>query len=106
MQSLLPEGTKIVVNFDGTQFVEESVEELILTLLGAALLTALVCWITRTRAMPRRLPSTITGSKPRRTVSSTLRAASIRLRGSHKLAATRMGPVSKDRGERLARAVS
>lgn len=45
IQKSLPEGTKIVVNFDGTKFVEESVAELILTLVLAALLTSLVCWI-------------------------------------------------------------
>jgi HAE1 family hydrophobic/amphiphilic exporter-1 len=41
----LPEGTKVIVNFDGTKFVEEAVHELILTLILAALLTSLVCWI-------------------------------------------------------------
>lgn len=45
IQKQMPEGTKIVVNFDGTKFVEESVAELILTLVLAALLTSLVCWI-------------------------------------------------------------
>ncbi|MBX3020088.1 MAG: efflux RND transporter permease subunit [Bdellovibrionales bacterium] len=45
MQSLMPEGTSIIVNFDGTKFVEEAVHELILTLILAALLTSLVCWM-------------------------------------------------------------
>jgi HAE1 family hydrophobic/amphiphilic exporter-1 len=45
LQKVMPEGTQIVVNFDGTKFVEESVAELILTLVLAALLTALVCWM-------------------------------------------------------------
>ncbi len=45
IQKLMPQGTNIVVNFDGTAFVEESVAELILTLLYAALLTSLVCWL-------------------------------------------------------------
>ncbi len=45
IQKTLPEGTNIVVNFDGTKFVEESVFELILTLMLAALLTSLVCWV-------------------------------------------------------------
>lgn len=45
MQKELPEGTKIVVNFDGTKFVEESVSELLLTLFLSALLTSIVCWI-------------------------------------------------------------
>lgn len=41
----LPEGTQMVVNFDGTKFVEESVDELLLTLVLAAILTSLVCWL-------------------------------------------------------------
>lgn len=45
MQKSMPEGTSIMVNFDGTKFVEESVEELLLTLVLAALLTSLVCWM-------------------------------------------------------------
>ncbi len=45
IQKTMPEGTEVIVNFDGTKFVEESVEELILTLVLAALLTSLVCWI-------------------------------------------------------------
>ena len=45
IQKLMPEGTKVVVNFDGTKFVKESVQELVLTLLFAAFLTSLVCWI-------------------------------------------------------------
>lgn len=45
IQKTLPEGTRFVVNFDGTKFVEESIAELILTLGLAALLTSLVCWL-------------------------------------------------------------
>ncbi|MCC2680053.1 MAG: hypothetical protein K0R29_2629 [Pseudobdellovibrio sp.] len=45
IQKDLPEGTDIRVNYDGTQFVEHSVAELILTLVLAALLTSLVCWV-------------------------------------------------------------
>lgn len=45
IQKDLPEGTKIVVNFDGTKFVEESVAELLLTLFLSALLTSVVCWL-------------------------------------------------------------
>lgn len=45
IQKTLPEGTSIVVNYDGTKFVEESVHELVLTLVLAALLTSLVCWL-------------------------------------------------------------
>lgn len=45
IQKSLPEGTKIMVNFDGTKFVEESVHELVLTLVLAAILTSIVCWM-------------------------------------------------------------
>jgi len=45
VQKTLPEGTTFMVNYDGTKFVEESVQELILTLVLAALLTSLVCWM-------------------------------------------------------------
>ncbi|MCB0376976.1 MAG: efflux RND transporter permease subunit [Bdellovibrionales bacterium] len=41
----LPEGTVMGVNFDRTQFIRESVDELIFTLLLSALLTSLVCWL-------------------------------------------------------------
>lgn len=41
----MPAGAQIVVNYDGTQFIEESVHELVLTLVLAALLTSLVCWL-------------------------------------------------------------
>jgi len=39
-----PEGMDIGVNFDSTQFIEESVHEIEFELLLACLLTALVCW--------------------------------------------------------------
>lgn len=45
IQKTLPEGMNIVVNYDGTKFVEESVHELVLTLILAAILTSLVCWL-------------------------------------------------------------
>jgi HAE1 family hydrophobic/amphiphilic exporter-1 len=41
----LPEGTKLSINFDTTQFVKESVSELIFTIILSALLTSLVCWL-------------------------------------------------------------
>ncbi len=41
----LPEGVKLGVNFDSTQFIRESVNELIFTLFLSALLTSLVCWM-------------------------------------------------------------
>ena len=41
----LPEGTRMSVNYDRTQFIRESVNELVFTLLLSALLTSLVCWL-------------------------------------------------------------
>ncbi len=45
VQTDLPEGMKLGVNFDSTTFVEESIHELIFALLLSALLTAIVCWL-------------------------------------------------------------
>lgn len=44
VQELLPDGVELGVNFDSAPFIEESVNELLFTILLAALLTALVCW--------------------------------------------------------------
>lgn len=44
-QKELPEGTSFVINYDGTKFVEESIGELVLTLVLAAILTSAVCWV-------------------------------------------------------------
>ncbi len=44
VQELLPDGVELGVNFDSAPFIEESVQELIFTIILAALLTALVCW--------------------------------------------------------------
>jgi multidrug efflux pump len=41
----LPEGLFLVVNFDTTVFVEKAIDEILFTLLLAALLTSLVCWL-------------------------------------------------------------
>ncbi|CBW25367.1 probable membrane protein [Halobacteriovorax marinus SJ] len=41
----LPEGTNLSVNFDRTQFVRLSIDELIQNLIISALLTSFVCWI-------------------------------------------------------------
>jgi len=41
----LPEGTVLSINFDATQFIRESVNELMFTLLLSALLTSIVCWL-------------------------------------------------------------
>jgi HAE1 family hydrophobic/amphiphilic exporter-1 len=45
IQSQLPPGMKISVNFDSTLFIEKSVHELNMHLLMAVILTALVCWM-------------------------------------------------------------
>jgi hydrophobe/amphiphile efflux-1 (HAE1) family protein len=41
----LPEGLGLNINFDGTEFVEEAIREILFTLVLAALLTGLVCWV-------------------------------------------------------------
>ena len=41
----LPEGLFIVINFDTTLFVERAIDEILFTLMMAALLTSLVCWV-------------------------------------------------------------
>ncbi|WP_141733014.1 efflux RND transporter permease subunit [Oligoflexus tunisiensis] len=45
LNKILPEGTAIEVNFDSTTFIRESVEELVVTIVLAAALTSLVCWL-------------------------------------------------------------
>lgn len=44
VQKNLPEGYAIDVNFDSTQYIEDTVDELKFNLLLSALLTSLVCW--------------------------------------------------------------
>ncbi len=41
----LPDGMLLGINFDGTRFIEESVQEIEIELLASVLLTALVCWL-------------------------------------------------------------
>jgi multidrug efflux pump len=41
----LPEGVNIGVRFDGTTFVKHAIDEILFTLVLAALLTGLVCWL-------------------------------------------------------------
>lgn len=41
----LPKGVSLEINFDRTQFIRESVNELVFTLLLSAILTSLVCWL-------------------------------------------------------------
>ncbi|MBI2094361.1 MAG: efflux RND transporter permease subunit, partial [Candidatus Omnitrophica bacterium] len=45
VKPFLPEGIELGVNFNRTQFVEESVNELTFTLVLSALLTSFVCWL-------------------------------------------------------------
>jgi multidrug efflux pump len=45
LQETLPEGMTVGINFDSTQFIEDSVKEIQLELLLSVLLTALVCWM-------------------------------------------------------------
>ncbi len=45
IQKTLPEGAQLQLNFDTTEFIEQSVEALNLALGMAALLTAFVCWL-------------------------------------------------------------
>jgi multidrug efflux pump len=41
----LPEGVNVGVRFDSTIFIERAIDEILLTLVLAALLTGLVCWL-------------------------------------------------------------
>ena len=45
LQKTLPQGMKLVVNFDGTMFIEQSTHELNFNLVLAAVLTSLICWL-------------------------------------------------------------
>ena len=41
----LPEGLTLSVNYDGTRFIEEAIGEILFTLVMAAVLTGVVCWL-------------------------------------------------------------
>lgn len=45
LKSQLPEGLRLDVNWDTTVFIERSINEILFTLMMAALLTGLVCWL-------------------------------------------------------------
>jgi HAE1 family hydrophobic/amphiphilic exporter-1 len=45
IEKQLPEGLFVAVNFDSTIFIERSIDEILFTLILAALLTSLVCWV-------------------------------------------------------------
>ncbi len=63
----LPEGMKIDVNFDTTQFIEDSVNDFKFMLVMAALVTSLVCWLflgswTATFNILLAIPTSIIGT--------------------------------------------
>jgi hydrophobe/amphiphile efflux-1 (HAE1) family protein len=63
----LPDGMKLVVNFDTTKFIEDSVSEFKRTLVLSALVTALVCWLflaswTATLNVILAIPTSIIGT--------------------------------------------
>ncbi|MEI7904590.1 MAG: efflux RND transporter permease subunit [Candidatus Firestonebacteria bacterium] len=67
MSAVLPEGVEVGVRYDGTTFIEESVKELYVTLLFAALLTSLVCWLflgswTATLNIILAIPTSVIGT--------------------------------------------
>lgn len=70
LKTLQPELSDVVdisVNFDSTQFIKESIDELIFTLFLSAFLTALVCWIflgswTATLNILLSIPTSVIGS--------------------------------------------
>ncbi|MFL6247238.1 MAG: efflux RND transporter permease subunit, partial [Thermoanaerobaculia bacterium] len=45
IQKTLPEGMDLGINFDSTQFIEESVHEIQFELLLSVILTAIICWL-------------------------------------------------------------
>ncbi|MBK5257031.1 MAG: efflux RND transporter permease subunit, partial [Vicinamibacteria bacterium] len=67
LQSQAPEGIKIAINYDATQYIEESINEILFTLVMAALLTGLVCWLflgswTSTVNILLAIPTSILGT--------------------------------------------
>ncbi|MEO5763019.1 MAG: efflux RND transporter permease subunit, partial [Vicinamibacteria bacterium] len=67
LQSQAPEGIVLAVNFDSTQFIEESINEILFTLVMAALLTGIVCWLflgswTSTVNILLAIPTSILGT--------------------------------------------
>ncbi len=45
IQQSLPPGYEMGINFDSTQFIEDSVDELLFTLVLSAIFTSVVCWL-------------------------------------------------------------
>jgi len=63
----LPQGVELGVNFNRTRFVEDSVNELVFTLILSAILTSLVCWAflgswSATVNILMAIPTSIVGS--------------------------------------------
>ena len=67
LQSQLPQGMKLAVNFDTTKFIEDSVNEFYFTLILSALVTSLVVWLflgswTATLNVILAIPTSIIGT--------------------------------------------
>lgn len=67
LQKQLPEGVQLSINFDTTPYIQETVQELLFTILMAALLTAIVCWsflgsISSTVNVLMAIPTSIIGA--------------------------------------------
>ena len=67
LQTQAPEGVKLAINYDATQYIEESINEILFTLVMAALLTGLVCWLflgswTSTMNILLAIPTSILGT--------------------------------------------
>lgn len=67
VREMLPEGVELSVNFDSTPYIEDSVDELLFTLILAALLTAFVCWtflgnLSSTLNIVLAIPTSIVGT--------------------------------------------
>ncbi|MBI4598528.1 MAG: efflux RND transporter permease subunit [Candidatus Omnitrophica bacterium] len=67
LQPTLPKGVELGVNFNRTQFIEESINELTFTLVLSAILTSLVCWLflgswSATLNILMAIPTSIVGS--------------------------------------------
>ena len=67
LQAQAPEGVTLAINFDSTKFIEESIHEILFTLVMAAILTSFVCWLflgswTSTLNILLAIPTSILGT--------------------------------------------
>ncbi len=67
LQTQAPEGVTLAINYDATQYIEESINEILFTLVMAALLTGFVCWLflgswTSTINILLAIPTSILGT--------------------------------------------